>query len=36
MTEVSFEDTPPLSSLILDEDEDEEEFEKEDLVDGHN
>lgn len=32
MTEASFEDTPPLSSLIIDED-DEEEFDEEDLVD---
>ncbi|GAB4376983.1 MAG: hypothetical protein Kow00121_25230 [Elainellaceae cyanobacterium] len=31
MTEASFEDTPPLSSLIIDED-DEEEFDEEDLV----
>jgi hypothetical protein len=35
MTETSFEDTPPLSSLIIDED-DEEEFDEEDLVDDRN
>ncbi len=33
MTEVCFEDTPPLSSLIIDEDED---FDEEDLVDDHD
>ena len=35
MTEVSFEDTPPLFSLTIDEDE-EEEFDEEDLVDGRD
>jgi hypothetical protein len=35
MTEASFEDTPPLFSLTIDEDE-EEEFDEEDLVDGRD
>jgi hypothetical protein len=34
-TEVSFEDTPPLSSFILDEEE-EEDLVEEDLADGCN
>ncbi|UBF25674.1 DUF262 domain-containing protein [Kovacikia minuta CCNUW1] len=38
MTETSFEDTPPLSSLIIDEDDedDAEEFNEEDLVDDRD